>query len=621
MKPGRVGITHRLSIEAGEAASPLSNPWFGRHGCSARLVLPRLTAVRLERCVAALEAAPPDVARLVVLRPDLSTLDTFAYLVGAIAQALDPQRDEIELSAAPRVGCAWTAGFTSDRLAEALAEAAAEVRSRRLRCVWGLDSPIEESAMRSLEHHRLVEGTDVVLGDLTGSTSTEGWENVLGRLRHRWGDDRVWLAAGLVAGFDGRAAEEIDAHRKVGALGAPRLYWQPCADLLRLWKRLGPQQTELTLGPDRAREGSISVSEPRARDRVLVTGGAGFIGSNLSARLLDQGCEVVVLDNLDRAGVERNVEWMRSRWGTGLRFVPGDIRDFGTVRRALEGVGRVFHLAGQVAVTSSLDDPILDFDVNARGTLNVLEAIRRAPKPPSVLFTSTNKVYGNLEHVALRELEGRYEPEDSELRARGIDETCRLDLHSPYGCSKGTGDQYMLDYAKSYGVAAVVFRMSCIYGPRQLGTEDQGWVAHFFRRALEHGTVTIFGDGKQVRDILFVDDLVDAFLLASHDIDRLAGRAFNIGGGPGNAISLLELLDSIGSIHEHRPRATFAPWRRGDQKYYVSDTTRFREATGWTPSVGIDAGLRRLQGWLHELSIVQKASSPGWSLTGQALAK
>ena len=335
-----------------------------------------------------------------------------------------------------------------------------------------------------------------------------------------------------------------------------------------------------------------------ARHPVLITGGAGFVGANLADRLLSAGRRVVVLDNLSRAGVEQNLVWLRSRHGDLLDVMVEDVRDARAVGVAVAGVGQVFHFAAQVAVTTSLTDPREDFTVNAQGTLNVLEAVRACRTPPGVVFTSTNKVYGALDDVPLVRDGRRWVPAVAELRERGIAESRRLDFHSPYGCSKGAADQYVLDYARSYGVPAVVFRMSCIYGPHQFGTEDQGWVAHFLIKAVEGQPVTLYGDGMQQRDILFVEDLVDAFLLAERDVRRLAGYAFNIGGGPRNAISLLELLDLIGAMHGDRPDTTFEAWRTGDQRYYVSDTRRFHGATGWLPRVPVAVGVEKLYRWL-----------------------
>jgi CDP-paratose 2-epimerase len=333
---------------------------------------------------------------------------------------------------------------------------------------------------------------------------------------------------------------------------------------------------------------------------VLITGGAGFIGTNLAHRLLADRHPVLVLDSLVRPGVEQNLRWLRDTHGERLRVEVADVRDADAVRAVVREAGQVFHFAAQVAVTTSLDDPIDDFEVNARGTLNLLEAVRAQPVPPPLVYTSTNKVYGALEDVPLRRRLQGYEPVDPAFAGRGVDESRPLDHHSPYGCSKGSADQYVLDYARTYGLSTIVFRMSCIYGPHQHGTEDQGWVAHFLLRALAGLPITIYGDGCQVRDLLFVEDLVDALLLAQQHMPTESGRAFNIGGGPNNEVSLLELLELIAELNERPPLVQFDGWRLGDQRYYVSDTRRFHRATGWRPSVGVREGVARLAGWLRE---------------------
>ncbi|MBI3802771.1 MAG: NAD-dependent epimerase/dehydratase family protein [Nitrospirae bacterium] len=335
------------------------------------------------------------------------------------------------------------------------------------------------------------------------------------------------------------------------------------------------------------------------KDRpVLITGGAGFIGTNLAHRLLEQGRSVIVFDNLSRAGVEENLQWLRKQHHAGLEVEIEDIRNLIALRRSVARAGAVFHFAAQVAVTTSLTEPIHDFEVNARGTLNLLEAIRAQPEPPSLLFTSTNKVYGALEDLPLRNAAKRYAPQESTIRAHGVGEDRPLHFHSPYGCSKGAADQYVLDYARTYGLPAVVFRMSCIYGPHQFGTEDQGWVAHFLIRAIENETITLYGDGKQVRDLLFIEDLVDAFLAVEERIDFLSGEAFNIGGGPANAISLLELVEQIGALRGKKPSVQLDAWRRADQRYYVSDTRKFQAATGWVPRTDVEKGIEALHEWL-----------------------
>jgi CDP-paratose 2-epimerase len=376
-------------------------------------------------------------------------------------------------------------------------------------------------------------------------------------------------------------------------------------------------------------DGETAVGDTAAP--ALVTGGSGFVGCNLADRLLRDGREVVVFDNLSRPGVERNLAWLRAAHGERVTFVEGDVRDAAAVARAVrEGagdgpVGDVFHFAGQVAVTTSLHDPVEDFEINARGTLNVLEAVRRAREDAGreipVLFTSTNKVYGELGDVAESHGAGglgRYVPADPALAATGISEARPLDFHSPYGCSKGTADQYVGDYARSFGLPTVTFRMSCIYGPRQFGTEDQGWVAHFLIRALRGEPITLYGDGLQVRDVCFVGDLVEAFLLARRHVGRLAGRAFNIGGGPSNTTSLLELVDRIGVLTGRRPEVAFEGWRTGDQKWYVSDVRAFGAATGWQPRTSLGEGLGTLHAWLQGAEFAEAAGAA--AAGGRALA-
>jgi CDP-paratose 2-epimerase len=335
-------------------------------------------------------------------------------------------------------------------------------------------------------------------------------------------------------------------------------------------------------------------------EKVLITGGAGFVATNVADRLLRDGARVRVFDNLSRAGVEHNVRWLREQHGDRVEQQVGDVRDAAAVAAAVEGVDRIFHFAAQVAVTTSLTDPFLDFDVNARGTLNLLEAVRALAVRPTLIFTSTNKVYGHLDDVSLRQQGLRYEPEAESVARRGISESRPLDFHSPYGCSKGAAEQYVLDYARTFDVPAVVFRMSCIYGPHQFGTEDQGWVAHFLIQALKRKPLTLYGDGLQVRDVLFVEDLVDAMLLAERHIDRTAGEAFNIGGGPARTVSLLELLNLIGQLTGERPDITIEPWRPADQRYYVSDTAKFEQVTGWRPKTSVRTGVRLLLAWLTQ---------------------
>lgn len=329
---------------------------------------------------------------------------------------------------------------------------------------------------------------------------------------------------------------------------------------------------------------------------ILITGGAGFIGSNLANRLAAEGNEVIVYDALSRAGVERNLEWLQSRHGSRIEAAIGDIRDADLLTRSVSRSRAVFHLAAQVAVTTSLSDPRDDFEVNLGGTFNLLEAVRQAPVP--VIFASTNKVYGDLADLEFTDTPQGYLPTDESVRAHGIGEARPLDFHTPYGCSKGAADQYVLDYARSYGVPAAVLRMSCIYGERQMGTEDQGWVAHFLIRALQGEQITLYGDGHQVRDILEVGDAVAAYIAAWNRIERVSGRAFNLGGGTSNAVSLRTLLAYIGDLSGAAPDIRFDDWRAGDQRYFVADTRAAREALGLAEPVAWRDGVKRLATWL-----------------------
>ena len=326
--------------------------------------------------------------------------------------------------------------------------------------------------------------------------------------------------------------------------------------------------------------------------RALITGGIGFIGTNLADRYLRDGHDVVLFDNLGRAGVQENLNWLRAKHRDRIEFVEGDVRDFVTLEKALRGAGVVFHLAAQVAVTTSVANPREDFSINAEGTLNVLEAARQQKRMPVVLYTSTNKVYGGVEHLRVIERATRYEFENLPY---GVPESCPLDFHSPYGCSKGTADQYVHDYHRIYGLPSIVFRMSCIYGPHQFGTEDQGWVAHFALTGLRRGHLTIYGDGKQVRDLLYVDDLVELMIGACGNIKRTAGQVYNVGGGPSHTTSVwAELQKPLKDILGKLPSIEYGEFRPGDQKIYVSDIHKAEQHLNWRPRVGIVEGLRRM---------------------------
>jgi CDP-paratose 2-epimerase len=330
---------------------------------------------------------------------------------------------------------------------------------------------------------------------------------------------------------------------------------------------------------------------------ILVTGGAGFIGSNIADRLARDGHEVLIYDALTRPGVERNLQWLKDRHGSQITAIQADIRNVGELTRAVAEAQAVFHMAAQVAVTTSMEDPRDDLEINILGTFNLLEALRRKPGTPLV-FASTNKVYGDLTDLAFAQRGDTYVPVDDHVRTYGIGETRPLDFHTPYGVSKGAADQYVLDYARSYGVPAAVLRMSCIYGQRQMGTEDQGWVAHFLIRALEGKPITLYGDGYQVRDILDVSNAVEAYVNAWTRIDQVKGRAFNLGGGPANAISLRVLLAHIGDLIGRDVDVSFSDWRAGDQRYFVADTRAADAALDLSPKVAWRDGVADLARWL-----------------------
>ena len=515
--------------------------------------------------------------------------------------------------------------------------AAHRARRRGKRTVLGGVCPADSHRLALLCRHGALDHVDAVGLHAFPATWRHDWPGwpglvaeVRGALRGHGHEPELWIAG---VGHPTRRADEAGQIAcLLEALAAPveRVYWYAYQDLdPAAAGREGFHADERRhhLGLVRAdgqpkllhrllAKGGVELARRvhaigrgirplvRRGRRTVITGGAGFVGANLADRLAGEGRRVLIYDSLDRPGVEENMAWLCARHGDRVVVEIADVRDSYALRDAVGRAERVFHLAAQVAVTTSLDDPIRDFEVNARGTLNLLEALRAAPGgPPPLVFTSTNKVYGGLRGLSFVEMSDGYRPADPTVGARGIAEDQPLDFCSPYGCSKGAADQYVLDYARIYGLPATVFRMSCIYGPRQFGTEDQGWVAHFLLRALRGEPITVYGDGKQVRDVLFVDDLVDALLLAQERIADTAGRAFNIGGGPDNAVSLLGLLDLIARLNRRYPEVSFGPWRPGDQLCYVSDIWAFHAATGWRPRVGVEGGVARLWRWLHGATV------------------
>ena len=540
---------------------------------------------------------------------------------------------DVELWNEPNSRAEWD--YTLDPewtlFAEMIGDASYWARERGKRVVLGGMSPVDPGWLDLLGRRGVLAHLDVVgIHGFPGTWEAgwDGWGATVARVREvlerhgsradvwitevgysTWQDDELGQVRTLVDALDAPvsrvywyAAEDLDPERPAidrfhedereyhfglcRADGRPKL-------LHRLWATGGIAAVRET-----ARLAEKPPRRPTRKRHALVTGGAGFVGTNLAHRLLSDGRPVVVYDNLSRPGVETNVRWLREQHGDLVTFEIADVRNPFRLRSALARADRVFHLAAQVAVTTSLDTPRDDFGVNLLGTVTLLEELRRLADPPPLLFTSTNKVYGALPELELERVDDRWAPVDEHIRAHGLDESVPLDFCTPYGCSKGGADQYVLDYAKSYGLPAVVFRMSCIYGPHQHGNEDQGWVAHFLIRLLEDEPITLYGDGAQVRDILFVEDLVRAMLVAHERVGELGGQAFNMGGGPDNAVSLLEVLDLLGDLHGARADVRFAEERQGDQRYYVADTGRFREATGWRPRVGVADGVEQLYRWL-----------------------
>ncbi len=330
--------------------------------------------------------------------------------------------------------------------------------------------------------------------------------------------------------------------------------------------------------------------------KYLITGGAGFIGSNFANRLIKRGEQVTIFDNLSRGGAEKNLEWLSKTHGSdAFKFIKGDVTELSSITQAAQDQEVIIHLAAQVAVTTSVIDPQTDFEINARGTFNTLEAARSKSSKPVFIYASTNKVYGELEDLQVVEESTRYMLKN---QPEGIDESRGLDFHSPYGCSKGAGDQYVRDYFRIYGIPTVVFRQSCIYGTRQFGMEDQGWVAWFIIAALKNHPITIYGDGKQIRDILFVDDLLNAYDLAISHIKKCQGEVFNIGGGIDHSISIwVEFSKMLEKISGRPIGVERNGWRPGDQKVYISNITKVKNMLGWKPEVGVEEGISRLYDW------------------------
>ncbi len=332
--------------------------------------------------------------------------------------------------------------------------------------------------------------------------------------------------------------------------------------------------------------------------KIIITGGCGFIGTNVALFHLRKKHKVVAIDNLSRRGTEVNLALLKRY--SNFKFYKVDIRDKEKIYKIFsknKDAKLVYHLAAQVAVTTSVLNPYEDFEINALGTINILEAVRKHSPKTFFIFSSTNKVYGGMENIKIVEKNGKYFAVDY---PNGIDENFNLDFHSPYGCSKGAADQYVKDYSRIYGLETVVFRQSCIYGPNQFGIEDQGWVAYFCIQAMFEKEITIYGDGKQVRDILYIDDLINAYWLSYKNRKKVKGEIFNIGGGPENKISILEFIEYLKKKLNKTIKYKFYNWRPGDQKYFVSDNTKLYKFLCWQPKMKMIDGVDMLIGWIEK---------------------
>lgn len=568
-------------------------------------------------------------------------LKAFADFIDVVITRYGQYFDYVELWNEPNNIREWDASldWSWEKFATMIINAANWARQRGKKTVLGGMSPIEPNWLHTMGRLQVLDFIDVVgIHGFPGSydVTHEPWQTQIERVQAVLDNyqcpAKIWITEVGYPTWRNDDYEQIKVFNDLLDLPVERVYWLCLLDLprerpssagfhrdprdyhfglktetgelkllYRMWQSGGIE------GVRQAREWAHPVGWlTGSDDLVLITGGAGFVGTNLVDRLIRDGRPVRIVDNLSRLGVEKNLEWLRSRHKHKFEFSPADLRNVFALETAMDGVSQVFHLAAQVAVTTSLGDPLRDFNINLRGTFNLLEAARRQARPPAVIFASTNKVYGSLPKVPLELVDNRYQPQDPEIRAHGIGEAHNLDFHSPYGCSKGGADQYVIDYARCMGLQTAVLRMSCIYGPHQFGTEDQGWVAHFLIRALKGEPITIYGDGKQARDILFVEDLVQAFLQLEQQLGQHSAQAFNIGGGPSNAVSLLQVLELIERRTGRAPEVRFADWRPGDQRYYCSDNRKLEAAIGWAPQVSAAEGIGRLHDWLLHSYVVDR---------------
>ena len=577
---------------------------------------------------------PPSIGELPKTSAPPKDLTSYADFVNEILDKYGNYFDWIELWNEPnnKVEYDFTLDYSWEKFSSMVGMAASWAKKRDKKTLLGGMSPIDPNWLRMMAEKGLLENIDAV--GIHGfphvfDQQWEGWEMNMNSIKEVLSEfglkKEIWVSEAGFSTWQNDEVKQYEEFKKVITAEANRIYWYSLKDLDPKIATIGGfhlDEREYSFGLKKAdgtkkllykllerggienifKHSYISKQYEMESDEkyTLITGGAGFIGTNLAERFLSEGKKVMIYDNLFRDGVEENLQELQKRFGNNLLIQIADINETKVLERCVENATAVFHFCAQVAVTSSVTNPVHDFEVNLKGTFHLLEAIRKSNHQPPLLFTSTNKVYGNLQDIRMLEKSTRYYPAEKKIAKEGIDEKMPLDFHSPYGCSKGAADQYILDYSRTYGLKAAVFRMSCIYGPHQFGTEDQGWVAHFLISALQNDAISIYGNGKQVRDILFVDDLINAFVIAHKKIDSIAGEVFNIGGGPANTVSLLEILDVIREKAGKEMDISFEDWRTGDQQYYVSNTTKFQELTGWSPKYSVDEGIEALLQWLCE---------------------
>lgn len=619
----------RTHLSWAEYLTPQGPAWFD-------WLLPKLSAsFEVLPCI---HYTPPSLSRSGKSSGAPQDLKSYADFVDHILDRYGSHFTHLELWNEPNNLLDWDWREDGDfaLFSEMVGGAAYWAKKRGFKPVLGGPCPFDPSWVDLMGERGVLNVVDAVgFHAFPGTWDSEegpwgGWDMHLGEMRKildRYNPKaEIWVTETGYSTWRNDEIEQVSRFSKALQVPADRVYWYSWRDVppdIPVQEGLWFDPRHYHLGAVRhdgqpkllarlLKDGGVarvaevaSLAIPHlAKDAapIAITGGSGFIGSNLAESFLAEGRDVLVVDNLARNGVERNLEWLKSRHGDRVHLALVDIRDRPKLEDALKEADAVFHFAAQTAVTTSLVDPVEDFETNARGTLNVLEAVRKAGRNAPVIFSSTNKVYGGLDDIALIETGDRYWPTEARIKEFGVSEARPLDFSTPYGCSKGVADQYVLDYAKSFGLRSAVMRMSCIYGPRQLGTEDQGWVAHFLIRALAGEPITLYGDGKQVRDILHVDDAVAAYRTVHRSIarndTRATGKLFNLGGGPRNAVSLLQLVAEIETLTGRPFDVEMADWRTGDQRYFVADTSKLERQLGWRAGVAWQAGLLHLAQWL-----------------------